>query len=144
MHPVTLMCDSYGLLIHTLSEITCPPVRPLPRQRARPIDYDSDPDDNGNYPFETEATFECRCEYDLRGPEYNVCWGTAESSIGVFVPSRPSCRCEFHCVYMQPTLTFNSQCHPFSDEQLNWLVTNCQLVFCTNLVLGFNMTQMLT
>lgn len=61
---------------------------------AEPIDYDSDPDGNGFYPFDTAADFYCEKGYKLIGPEYNSCYGNSSSPEGVFGPFQPTCECE--------------------------------------------------
>ena len=74
------------------AEVTCPPLDEI--ANGKPIYYDYDPDDDGNYPFGTEASFECLRGYKRRGPPYSVCYGDGSNTTGMFSYDPPTCECK--------------------------------------------------
>lgn len=70
--------------------ITCPPVDDS--EVGFVLEYDMDPDESGNYPFGTEATFMCITGYGIVDSSMTVCDGDGSSVIEEFNPSAPPCQ----------------------------------------------------
>ena len=62
------------ILVHLIKQINvvgvCPSLASLPNGQ---VDYDSNPDDDGQYPMNASATFSCNDEYVLDGETSTIC-----------------------------------------------------------------------